>query len=127
MTENGFGKRVETEEFAPQHRYGLGRVGVKLGDKTGKLSGIALVKETDDLMMITDGGMFVRTHVSGIPVYGRYSSGVIVMRMKPGEILVGLDVVAQEPEEEEAAEGGQTDEAGLPETGPETETENPLE
>ena len=127
VTENGFGKRVETEEFAPQHRYGLGRVGVKLGDKTGKLSGIALVKETDDLMMITDGGMFVRTHVSGIPVYGRYSSGVIVMRMKPGEILVGLDVVAQEPEEEETAEGGQTDEAGLPETGPETETENPSE
>ncbi|MBQ3934279.1 MAG: DNA gyrase subunit A [Clostridia bacterium] len=110
ITENGFGKRVDTQEFGVQPRYRIGLKATKLGEKTGKLTGIALVSETDDLMMITDGGMFVRTPASDIPMYGRFAGGVIVMRMKPGEKLVGIDIVAreQEPAPEES-EGGQED------------------
>ena len=98
---------ADTEEFGVQPRYRIGLKAYKLGEKTGKLTGIALVKEDDDLMMITDGGMFVRTPVSDIPMYGRFASGVIVMRMKPGETLVGIDIVAreQEPADVEAEDG----------------------
>ena len=73
----------------------MGVRGHAVNEKTGLLTGIALVKEEDDLMMITDGGMIVRTAASEVPVYGRPTSGVIVMRLAEDAKLVSFDVAAK--------------------------------
>ncbi len=101
VTEGGYGKRSEIESFPLQKRFGMGVRGHAVSDRTGLLAGIALVHEDDDLMMITDGGMIVRTAVEGVPVYGRATGGVIVMRLAEGSKLISFDVAAKEPENTE--------------------------
>lgn len=96
LTEGGYGKRSEIASFPVQKRYGMGVRGHAVNEKTGLLAGIALVKEEDDLMMITDGGMIVRTAASEVPVYGRPTSGVIVMRLAEDAKLISFDVAAKE-------------------------------
>ena len=98
ITEGGYGKRSEIESFPLQKRFGMGVRGHAVSDRTGLLAGIALVHEDDDLMMITDGGMIVRTAVEGVPVYGRATGGVIVMRLAEGSKLISFDIAAKEPE-----------------------------
>ncbi len=98
VTEGGYGKRTECEDFPVQHRYGMGVRCHAVGNRTGLLAGIALAKEMDDIMMITDGGMIVRTAVSEIPVYGRSTGGVIVMRLADGAKLISFDVTARAEE-----------------------------
>jgi DNA gyrase subunit A len=102
LTEGGYGKRSEIASFPVQKRYGMGVRGHVLSEKTGKLAGIALVREEDDLMMITDGGMIVRTDVAGVPVYGRSTGGVIVMRLAEGSKLISFDIAAKVEEEASA-------------------------
>ena len=107
VTENGFGKRTDFEDFREMKtRGGYGVTCHKLTEKTGLLCGIRTVAEDDDLMMITDSGTIIRTPVSDIPTYSRTAGGVIVMRLGEGQKLVNFTAVAhEEPEEEvEAAE-----------------------
>ena len=106
VTENGFGKRTEYDDFREMlHRGGFGVTCHRLSDKTGKLCGIASVSNDDDLMMITDGGTIIRTPVADIPTYSRTAGGVIVMRLGDGQKLANFTKVAREPEgEEEVAE-----------------------
>lgn len=98
ITELGFGKRSDIVEYPLQGRGGKGVICHKLNDKTGKLAGIAIVSPGDDIMLISDSGIIIRTSVSGIPVYGRAASGVIVMR--PGEDAVIVNFAAVPPEEQ---------------------------
>ena len=106
VTENGFGKRTEYDDFREMlHRGGFGVTCHRLSDKTGKLCGIQSVSEDDDLMLITDGGTIIRTPVHGIPTYSRTAGGVIVMRLSEGQRLVNFTKVAREEDiEDEAAE-----------------------
>jgi DNA gyrase subunit A len=104
LTEGGYGKRSEIASFPLQKRYGMGVRGHAVNEKTGLLTGIALVKEEDDLMMITDGGMIVRTAASGVPVYGRPTAGVIVMRLAEDAKLISFDVAAKAELPEENTE-----------------------
>ncbi len=102
VTENGFGKRTEYDDFREMlHRGGFGVTCHRLSDKTGKLCGIASVSDDDDLMMITDGGTIIRTPVADIPTYSRAAGGVIVMRLSDGQKLANFTKVAREPEGEE--------------------------
>lgn len=80
ITENGFGKRCQFSEFAAHHRGGKGMRCHNITDKTGKLACISAVSEDDDILLITDAGIVIRTRVSEISVYSRTASGVIVMR-----------------------------------------------
>lgn len=80
ITENGFGKRCDFDDFAAHHRGGKGMRCHSVSDKTGKLAAIASVAEEEDILLITDGGTVIRTRVCEIPVYSRTASGVIVMR-----------------------------------------------
>jgi len=106
ITENGFGKRTDFEDFREMKtRGGYGVTCHKLTEKTGLLCGIRTVAEEDDLMMITDSGTIIRTPVSDIPTYSRTAGGVIVMRLGEGQKLVNFTAVAhEEPEEEETSE-----------------------
>ena len=103
LTENGFSKRTSFEDFRiMKHRGGFGVTCHKISDKTGALVGIATVFDDQDLMMITDSGMIVRTPVCDVPTYSRTAGGVITMRLNEGQKLVSFAVV---PHEDEEAEG----------------------
>ncbi len=101
ITSNGFGKRSVTGEYKCQNRGGKGLICHGISEKTGELAGIRLVKATDEIMLITDGGIIIRTRVNEIPVYGRSASGVIVMRLEEGASVARFASVDPETEAED--------------------------
>ena len=95
ITEKGYGKLTEFENFRlMKNRGGLGVSCHNLTDKTGKLAGIASVNGDDDIMLITDAGTIIRTHVSDINTYSRTASGVIIMRLPEDRKIVNFAKVA---------------------------------
>ena len=105
ITENGYGKRTPYSDFREmKHRGGVGVQAHNLTEKTGKLCGIASVDDDDDLMMITDAGTIIRTPVCGVPSYSRTASGVIMMRLSEGQMLVNFTKVKREEEENKESE-----------------------
>ena len=105
ITENGYGKRTDFDDFRLMKNRGGGGVTChNLTEKTGLLAGIISVSDDDDVMMITDSGIIIRTPVEGISTYSRTASGVIVMRLEKGQKLVNITRVAKEEEEEENSE-----------------------
>jgi len=104
ITENGFGKRCDFDDFAAHHRGGKGMRCHTISDKTGKLAAIASVAEEEDILLITDGGTVIRTRVCEIPVYSRTASGVIVMRTGDEAKVSNFTVVPVEEEGEASAE-----------------------
>ncbi len=105
ITEKGYGKLTEFENFRlMKNRGGLGVTCHNLTDKTGKLAGIASVKCDDDIMLITDAGTIIRTHVSDINIYSRTASGVIVMRLPEDRRIVNFAKVAHVDIEEDMTE-----------------------
>ena len=116
ITEKGFGKRTEFEDFREmKNRGGMGVKCHNITEKTGDLVSIATVSETDDLIMITDQGQMIRTPVSGIPVYSRSAGGVIVMRLGENQKIVNFTKVPREEKDDNA------EEAEAEETAPATE------
>ena len=112
VTEKGFGKKSDYEEFrVMKNRGGMGVSCHKLTEKTGLLCGIRSVSDEDDLMMITDSGTIVRTPVAAIPQYSRTAGGVILMRLSEGQSLVNFTAVAHEEPEEEISEAVEAVEA----------------
>ncbi len=109
VTENGFGKKSDIDEFTLQNRGGSGIICHKLSEKTGMLAGIDIVDPTDDIMLITDSGMIIRTRASDISVIGRNTGGVIVMRLKDGDRLMSFAKIKQSPVQEEAQSDGNAD------------------
>ncbi len=91
ITENGFGKRTRLEEFTLHKRGGQGMIGIQTSERNGALVGAVLVKEHDEIMLITDGGVLVRTPVDGISVVGRNTQGVRIIRLDKGEKVIGVD------------------------------------
>ena len=83
-------------------RGGGGVICHNLTDKTGLLAGIISVDDNDDIMMITDSGIIIRTPSDGVSVYSRTASGVIMMRLEEGQKLVNVTKVAKEEEDNEA-------------------------
>ncbi len=112
ITEKGFGKRCEFENFPRHNRGGKGVICHKISDKTGRIADIAPVDENEDIMLITNDGTVIRTPVSGVSVYGRTAAGVIVMRLSEGATIVNFAKVQKE-EEDEIADG--TEEANASE------------
>jgi DNA gyrase subunit A len=110
VSENGFGKRMSPAEFEAKGRGCMGMIAQKIGDKTGEMCGIAIVREEEDIMLITSEGTIIRTPVAGVPVYGRSASGVIMMRLADGHKLVNFTAMAKE-EEDGDAPAGELDEA----------------
>ena len=99
ITENGFGKRTEVEEYRVQTRGGKGVLTYKITDKTGEVVGIKIVKETDDIILISSDGTIIRLAVKDVSVLGRNTQGVTLMRMPEGVQLVSIAKVTDEEEE----------------------------
>ena len=98
ITENGFGKRTELDEYRVQTRAGKGVITYKITPKTGKVVGIKLVDETDDIMLITDTGTIIRINVSEISILGRSTQGVTLMRTNEGKV-VSIEKIPEEEKE----------------------------
>ena len=108
VTENGFGKRTELNEYLrtgpdgtkiPQARGGKGLKNYNITEKTGIVAGCCLVAETDDVMLIENGGVIIRVPASSINIYKRDVQGVIIMRVDEGNKLVSVKRVAADEEE----------------------------
>ncbi|EOQ35671.1 DNA gyrase subunit A [Butyricicoccus pullicaecorum] len=102
VTENGYGKRTLVEDFSIHHRGGGGILLHGLTDKTGLVAGIAVVDPENDIMMITDDGVIIRTPVEDIRQCGRNSQGVIVMRTGEDVKVISIARTDKEEEDEEA-------------------------
>lgn len=100
ITENGFGKRTELDEYRVQARAGKGVITYKITPKTGNIVGIKIVEEIDDVMLITDQGVIIRIEVSGISILGRSTQGVTLMRTSDGGKVVSVTKVLKENDEE---------------------------
>ena len=98
ITENGFGKRTELDEYRVQTRGGKGVITYKVTPKTGNIVGIRIVEETDDVMLITDTGTIIRLNVAGISVLGRSTQGVTLMRTNEGRV-VSIEKITEKEEE----------------------------
>ena len=96
ITENGFGKRTELDEYRVQNRGGKGVITYKITSKTGKLVGVRIASEEDDVMLITDTGTIIRINVKDISVLGRSTQGVTLMRTSDGGKVVSMEILAPE-------------------------------
>ena len=109
ITENGFGKKTEFEDFREmKNRGGMGVTCHKLSDKTGRLVGIATVSEDEDIMLITHGGTIIRVRAADISTYSRTASGVTVMRTRE-DTVVSFTVVPKQEEADEPADESATE------------------
>jgi len=99
ITENGFGKRTELDEYRVQTRGGKGVITYKVTPKTGEIVGIRIVNEEDDVMLITDTGTIIRINAAEISVLGRSTQGVTLMRTNEGKV-VSIEKIEPEKEEE---------------------------
>ena len=99
ITENGFGKRTELDEYRVQQRGGKGVITYKITPKTGELVGVKIADDTQDVMLITDTGTIIRMHVNEISVLGRSTQGVTLMRTNDGGKVVSIEIVDNEDDE----------------------------
>ena len=100
ITENGFGKRTELDEYRVQTRGGKGVITYKVTPKTGNLVGIRIATDDEDVMLITDTGTIIRLRVAEISILGRSTQGVTLMRTNEGKV-VSIETIPMEEKEEE--------------------------
>ena len=108
VTENGYGKRTSPDEFSAQNRGGQGVKAYQCTAKTGSVAAVAMVAESEDLMMISDDGTIIRTGAGGVSVISRATQGVKVMTVAEGVKVIGLAVA--DPDEEETSDEGEAGE-----------------
>ena len=100
ITENGFGKRTELDEYRVQTRGGKGVITYKVTPKTGNLVGIRIATDDEDVMLITDTGTIIRLKVADISVLGRSTQGVTLMRTNEGKV-VSIETIPMDEKAEE--------------------------
>jgi len=111
-SENGFGKCTPVEDYPSKGRGGMGVISLKTSARNGQAVGAVIVDESDQIMLISDGGILVRTRVSDISVTGRSAQGVKLISLSGDEKLIGIEPVAQlagEADEAELDEANATD------------------
>ena len=99
ITENGFGKRTELDEYRVQTRGGKGVITYKTTPKTGKIVGIRIATDDEDVMLITNTGTVIRLKVKDISVLGRATQGVTLMRTKDNCKVVSIETLTPDIEE----------------------------
>jgi DNA gyrase subunit A len=104
VAEGGYGKRTAMDEYRLQSRGGKGVITMKTTDKTGRVIGVQLVTEEDQLMMITNIGKIIRLRIKDIRVIGRNTQGVRLIELEEGERVVSVARLAEKEEEEDEEE-----------------------
>ena len=104
ITENGFGKRTELDEYRVQTRGGKGVITYKITSKTGDIVGVRIANENQDVMMITDKGTLIRMGVKEVSILGRATQGVTLMRTNDGGKVVSIETISDEEKLEDDEE-----------------------
>ncbi|MDA8129752.1 MAG: DNA gyrase subunit A [Betaproteobacteria bacterium] len=100
-TENGYGKRTPIAEYTRHARATQGMIAIQTSERNGKVVAATLVKPDDEIMLITTGGVLIRTRVNEIRAMSRATQGVTLINLDKGETLIGLEKVAETDNEEE--------------------------
>lgn len=95
VAENGFGKRTKIEDYRLQSRGGKGILSIKLTQKGGKVVGMLLVRDEDEVVMITSAGILIRTTAENISTHGRNTQGVKLMDMTGDDKIVSIAKVVE--------------------------------
>jgi DNA gyrase subunit A len=104
-TEKGFGKRSETDEYRVSHRGGKGIFTVKTTEKTGRMVAMREVLESDDIVVVTSGGIVIRQHASEVRLAGRNTQGVRLIKLGEGDTVSDVASVMAEDQEIPEANG----------------------
>ncbi|MEX0977153.1 MAG: DNA gyrase subunit A [Woeseia sp.] len=110
-TEHGYGKRTVVDEFSLQGRGGQGVIAIQTSERNGRTVGALLVKDDDEIMLISSSGTLVRTPVSDISIIGRNTQGVRLIRLESGQRLVGLARIESMADEDTIADDEAVDDA----------------
>jgi len=101
LSENGYGKRTDLDEYRITNRGGLGIKNYMVTEKTGGIVGVKVVDGSEDLLLVTRAGILIRTPVEAIRTTGRATQGVIVMRFKEeGDSVISMALTEHEESEE---------------------------
>ncbi len=120
VTENGFGKRTNIDQFPTKGRGGVGVISIQTSERNGGVVGAVQVEESDEVMLITNGGTLVRTPVKDVSVMSRNTQGVTMIRLTKKEKLIGIEKIENldsDEAEEALLEEGVIDEGSSPEEG----------
>jgi DNA gyrase subunit A len=109
VSECGFGKRTPLKEYPIQGRGGMGVITMKVTDKTGNLVNLDNVLGDEDLFVLSEGGVLIRTRVKEVSSYGRSSQGVTIMRLGEGDRVVAAMVMPDEEKLEAAVKASSSD------------------
>ena len=104
LSQNGYGKRSSSFEYRITGRGGKGIVAMAVNDRNGPLVGAFPVEDSDQIMLVTDGGQLIRCPVEGIRIVGRSTQGVIVFNTAEDERVVSVERIAADADEESAAD-----------------------
>ena len=123
ITENGYGKRTPVEEYRITNRGGVGIKNYAVTDKTGPVVGIKVVDGSEDLLVVTQAGILIRTHVENVKITSnRATQGVIVMRFKEaGDRVIALALADREEDAQSAEAPQETEPQTQPDQSPESE------
>ncbi len=115
--ENGHGKRTPLDDYPITNRGGQGVINIKTGSRNGDVVGLALCRDEDDVMFITESGMIVRSPVAHMRPMGRGTQGVRLVNLKKNDRLVGTEIVCAEDLAMFTDRNNDSSEAGAPEGG----------
>jgi DNA gyrase subunit A len=125
-TENGYGKRTEVEEFKAQKRGGSGVIAIQTSERNGASIGAVQVIDEDEIMLITNGGILVRTKVADVSVVGRNTQGVRLIKLGKGEKLTQLvQVASMDGDEDELEDDNAVIDADAEKNDSASEADNP--
>jgi DNA gyrase subunit A len=106
VTENGYGKRTEESEYRVQGRGGKGVIDIKTTERNGRVIGLVQVKDSDQVMLVTNGGMLIRLKVREISVIGRNTQGVRLITLEGGnEKVTGISKLPESETDDEGPPG----------------------
>jgi DNA gyrase subunit A len=104
VCENGYGKRTDLDDYRPQHRGGVGLINIKTTDRNGKVVAIKTVHDDDELMLISAGGIIIRTGLEQVRAIGRNTAGVRMIRLDEGDKLVAAERLIVEEDDEKTTD-----------------------
>jgi len=127
-TENGYGKRTAVREYTRHGRGGQGLIAIQTSERNGSLVGAVMVEDRDEVMLISTGGVLIRTAVAQIREQGRSTQGVSLISLGEGERLAGIERIEERDDQDNGngngnghgAEGEEP--GGAPQEGPSGET-----
>ena len=100
VCERGFGKRTVSTDYPTKNRGGKGVITIKTTERNGKVVGLRMVTDDEDLMLITNRGKLIRMPIDGIPTIGRNTQGVRLIRLEEDEVVVAMERMAEKEEGE---------------------------